>query len=58
MKITKCVECGAEVARVVTKKGNKVLCDVYWDGEYKVYEKNRQPLAHNCPFVHKRRKKQ
>lgn len=56
MKITKCKSCGLDVATVATKKGNKVVCDVYWDGDYVANTKNHQPVPHNCSAVVKRNK--
>lgn len=48
MKIDVCRNCGMSVAFVKTKKGTGVVCEVYWDGEHKVYMKNHQPMPHNC----------
>lgn len=56
MKIIKCRECGLDVALAKTPKGKSVICEVYWDGEFKLFQKNRQPVAHNCTST-KRRKK-
>lgn len=48
MTIIKCRNCGMEIARTQTKKGTTVLCDVYWDGEFRLYMKNHQPTPHSC----------
>lgn len=56
MKIQKCRECGLDVARTKTPKGKPVVCDVYWDGEFKMYEKNRQPIPHRCTSSERRKK--
>lgn len=55
MKIHKCKDCGLDVTRVKTKKGTTVVCDVYWDGDYKIYEKNHQPIPHNCKLIRRRK---
>lgn len=48
MKLSTCKTCGLEVAVMSTKKGKRVTCDVYWDGEHKVNTKNHQPVPHSC----------
>lgn len=55
MKIIKCKNCGIEVAKAKTQKGKSVICEVYWDGEFKMYIKNHQPTPHNCTYITKRR---
>ena len=57
MQINRCLDCGLDVATTKTRKGTEVVCDVWWDGEYRIYIKNEQPIPHKCaPKPRKRRK--
>lgn len=56
MKILKCKSCGMDISHVKTKRGKPVVCDVYWDGEFKIYYKNHQPIPHNCIQIKKKEK--
>jgi hypothetical protein len=46
-----------DITHTKTKRGKTVTCDVYWDGEFKIYYKNHQPITHSCIHTNKKEKK-
>lgn len=46
-----------EICYTKTKRGKSVICDVYWDGDFKIYTKNHQPIPHSCSNIRRKTKK-